>query len=57
MLPLKLVDFDYGIGRPLLLLYDAKAPNCQKNKVFKDLDYCSGWPKVADAVIEAGNST
>src|SRR5437879_585097 len=26
------LGFDHGVGHPLLLLYDAKAPNCQKNK-------------------------
>ena len=45
--------FDHGVGHPLLLLYDAKAPNCRKNKVFKDLGHYSEWPKVADAVIKA----
>jgi len=34
-------------------LYDAKAPNCQKNKAFKELGHYSEWPKVADAVIQA----
>jgi hypothetical protein len=29
--------FDHGVGHPLLLLYDAKAPNCRKNKAFKGL--------------------
>jgi len=47
--------FDHGIGHHLLLLYDAKAPNCQKNKFFKDLGHYSEWPKVADAVIKAGH--
>jgi len=36
-----------------LLLCDAKAPNCQKNKAFKGLGHYSEWPKVADAVIKA----
>ena len=45
--------FDHGVGHPLLLLYDAKAPNCRKNKVFKGLGHYSEWPKVADAVIKA----
>jgi hypothetical protein len=44
---------DHGVGHPLLLLGDAKIPNCRKNKVFKDLGHYSEWPKVADAVIEA----
>ena len=38
---------------PLLLLYDAKAPNCRKNKAFKGLGHYAEWPKVADAVIMA----
>jgi len=37
-------------------LYDAKAPNCQKNKAFKELGHYSEWPKVADAVIQAEHS-
>ena len=45
--------FDHGVGHPLLLLYDAKAPNYGKNNGFKDLGHYSEWPKVADAVIEA----
>jgi hypothetical protein len=45
--------FDHGVGHPLLLLYDAKAPNCRKNKVFKGLGHYAEWPKVADAVIKA----
>jgi hypothetical protein len=45
--------FDHGVGHPLLLLGDAKAPNCQKNKAFKDLGHYAEWPKVADAVIKA----
>jgi hypothetical protein len=51
------LGFDHGVGHPLLLLYDAKAPNCQKNKVFKGLGYYSEWPKVADAAIKAVIST
>ncbi len=31
--------FDHGVGHPLLLLYDAKAPNCRKNKGFKGLGH------------------
>jgi hypothetical protein len=46
--------FDHGVGHPLPLLYDAKAPNCGKNNEFKDLGHYSEWPKVADAVIKAG---
>jgi hypothetical protein len=46
-------SFDHGVGHPLLLLYDVKAPNCRKNKAFKDLGHYYVWPKVADAVIEA----
>jgi hypothetical protein len=45
--------FDHGVGHPLLLLYDAKAPNCGKNNELKDLGHYSEWPKVADAVIKA----
>src|SRR2546428_4969588 len=48
--------FDHGVGHPLLLLYDARAPNCQKNKAFKELGHYSEWPKVADAVIQAEHS-
>ncbi|SRR3989442_13195066 len=47
------MGFDHGVGHPLLLLYDAKVPNCQKHKEFKDLGHYSEWPKVADAVIKA----
>src|SRR6266446_2319755 len=47
------IGFDHGVGHPLLLLYDAKAPNCRKNKVLKGLGHYSEWPKVADAVIKA----
>jgi len=49
------LGFDHGVGHPLLLLCDAKAPKCLKDKAFKDLDYYSEWPKVADAVIKAKN--
>jgi hypothetical protein len=34
-----LCGFDHGVGHPLLLLYDAKAPSCQKSKEFKGLGY------------------
>ena len=34
-----LLGFDHGVGHPLLLLYDAKAPNCQKRKEFKGLGH------------------
>src|SRR5712691_11624673 len=47
------LGFDHGVGHPLLLLYNAKAPNCRKNKAFNGLDHYSEWPKVADAVIKA----
>jgi hypothetical protein len=47
------MGFDHGVGHPLLLLGDAKALNCRKNKAFNDLDHYSEWPKVADAVIKA----
>jgi hypothetical protein len=45
--------FDHGAGHPLLFLDDAKAPNCRKNRGFKDLGNYSEWPKVAGAVIKA----
>jgi hypothetical protein len=45
--------FDHGVGHPLLLLCDAKAPKCRKNKMFKHLDCHAEWPKVADAVIKS----
>jgi len=45
--------FDHGVGHPLLLLCDAKASNCWKNKAFEDSCHYSEWPKVAAAVIEA----
>ena len=48
-----LTGFDHGVGHPLLFLYNAKAPNYRKNKVFKGLGHYSEWPKVADAVIKA----
>jgi hypothetical protein len=48
-----LVGFDHGAGHPLLFLDDAKAPNCQKNKGFKDVGNYSEWPKVGGAVIQA----
>ena len=46
---------DHGVGHPLLILCPAKAPNYRNNKMLKESDHCSKWPKVADAVIEAGN--
>jgi hypothetical protein len=49
--------FDHGIGRPLLLLYGAKASRGRKNKAFKGLGHYNEWPKVADAVIKASNFT
>jgi hypothetical protein len=51
------LGFDHGVGHPLLLLYDAKAPNYRKNKAFKGLGHYSEWPKVADAAIKARIST
>jgi hypothetical protein len=45
--------FDHGIGHPLLLLYNPKAPNCRQNKAFKSLGHYAESPKVADAVIKA----
>ena len=47
------IGFDHGVGHPLLLLGDAKAPNFRKNNAFNDLGHYSEWPKVADAVIKA----
>src|SRR5262245_42061972 len=44
--------FDHGVGHPLLLLCDAKALNCRKNKEFKGLVHYAKWPKVPDAVIK-----
>ena len=31
--------FDHGVGHPLLLLYDVKAPHGQKSKEFKNLGH------------------
>jgi hypothetical protein len=31
--------FDHGVGHPLLLLYDTKAPHGQKSKEFKGLGH------------------
>jgi putative transposase len=31
--------FDHGVGHPLLLLCDVKAPKCQKNKAFQSLGH------------------
>jgi hypothetical protein len=45
--------FDHGVGHPLLLLYDAKAPHCRQNKAFKSLGHYAESPKVADAVLKA----
>jgi hypothetical protein len=45
---------DHGVGHLLRLLDDAKAPHCRKNKAFKGLGHDAAWPKVADAVIKAG---
>ena len=50
---LAVYGFDHGVGHPLLLLGDAKAPNFRKNNAFNDLGHYSEWPKVADAVIKA----
>ena len=30
---------DHGVGHPLLLLYDVKAPNGQKSNEFNDLNH------------------
>jgi hypothetical protein len=35
----KILSLDHGVGHPLLLLYDVKAPNGQKSNEFKDLDH------------------
>ena len=51
---MRTTGFDHGAGHPLLLLDDANAPNYQKNNGFSDLDNYSEWPKVAGAVIQAG---
>ena len=40
---------------PLLLLGDQKDPNYRNNNRLKGLGNYSEWPKVADAVIKAGN--
>jgi hypothetical protein len=40
---------------PLLLLGDKKDPNYRNNNRLKGLGNYSEWPKVADAVIKAGN--
>src|SRR3989442_9122600 len=49
--------FDHGVGHPLLLLCGTKVSNYRKNKEFNDLGHYSEWPKVADAVIKAKNSS
>jgi len=36
---IEFLGFDHGVGHSLLLLYDAKAPNCQKSKEFKGLGH------------------
>jgi hypothetical protein len=33
------IGLDHGVGHPLLLLYDVKAPNDQKSKEFNDLGH------------------
>jgi hypothetical protein len=33
------VGLDHGVGHPLLLLYDVKAPNGQKSNEFNDLNH------------------
>jgi hypothetical protein len=35
----EVIGFDHGVGHSLLLLYDAKAPNCEKSKKFKGLGH------------------
>jgi hypothetical protein len=39
LLPILVLGLDHGVGHPLLLLYDVKAPNGQKSNEFKDLDH------------------
>jgi hypothetical protein len=48
-----IVGFDHGVGHPLLLLGNEKPHNCLYNNELNELSYCSEWPKVADAGIEA----
>jgi hypothetical protein len=45
-----------GVGHPLLLLCDAEAPHCRKNKACKEGGHAPEWPKVADTVIKAACS-
>jgi hypothetical protein len=33
------IGLDHGVGHPLLLLYDVKAPNGQKSNEFNDLNH------------------
>jgi hypothetical protein len=33
----RMLGLDHGVGHALLLLDDAKVPNCQRSKEFKDL--------------------
>jgi hypothetical protein len=33
------LGFDHGVGHPLLLLYDAKAPNYKNGKKFNGLGH------------------
>src|SRR5258706_12485071 len=35
----RISGLDHGVGHSLLLLYDAKAPRCQKSKKFTDLGH------------------
>jgi hypothetical protein len=37
--PVITVGLDHGVGHPLLLLYDVKAPNGQKSNEFNDLNH------------------
>ena len=48
-----LPGLDHGVGHPLLLLCNAKAPNYRKNNPLNGLGRYYEWPKVADAVIKA----
>jgi hypothetical protein len=51
--PRSTTGLDHGVGHPLLLPCNAKAPNYRKNKALNGLATYSKWPKVADAVINA----
>jgi hypothetical protein len=46
---------DHGVGHPSSLFSRPKTSKSQINMAFKDFGRHPKWPKVADAVIEAGN--